>query len=327
MSIKTIVLDTEVFVRLKYDFNHYHFHQLKSLPQSGVYKIAITDVTRKEVESRIKGQVEVHFQSLRKLQNNPLFHRSFELPTFTIKDFETAKEKALSEFNSFISLFDIEIIVSESVNLWNVLDMYFESKAPFSAKKKSEFPDAISLLAIEKHLFKQEAIAISGDRDWIDFFEERKNVETYSNIPELKEYLLAQENSLISLFKEQISIEIPDIKVSIINYLVEKETLIELSNGSSFELNIEQIESIEIESYNIIELKKDVNRLWAYTTCEVNFDISLIISISSVNSSNLHFSTEHNHSEDTVSNSLSVSLLYSVDELNKKPVLSKYFIY
>lgn len=125
MSIKTIVLDTEVFVRLKNDFNHSHFRQLKSLPKNEVYNLAITDVTRKEVESKIKHQVEEHFRSLQKFQNSPLVHRAFELSTFSLNDLKIAIEKALSEFNSFLLSFEIEVISSNSVELWDVLDLYF----------------------------------------------------------------------------------------------------------------------------------------------------------------------------------------------------------
>ncbi len=322
MPIKTIVLDTEVFVRLKNDFNHSHFRKLKSLPKNEVYNLAITDVTRKEVESKIKHQVEEHFRSLQKFQNSPLVHRAFELSTFSFNDLKIAIEKAISEFNSFLLSFEIEVISSKSVELWDVLDLYFESRPPFSVKKKSEFPDAISLMAIEKHLFNKKGIVISGDCDWESFFNGKENFSVFMSIPELIEHLLIQENSLISLFKKQISEEITDTKLSIINYLVEDPSLIELPDGRSFELEKAQIESIEIESINIVGLKKEMYGQSTYTYCSVNFGTNITLNINSVNS----YTFDPLLEGETITSHFSISVTYRVAELYGKPVLSGFFI-
>lgn len=177
-------------------------------------------------------------------------------------------------------------------------------------------------MAIEKHLVNKNGIVISGDRDWESFFNGKDNFSVFMSIPELIEHLLTQENSLISLFKKQISEEIADTKLSIINYLVEDPLLIELPNGSSFELEKAQIESIEIESINIVGLKKEMYGQNAYTYCSVNFGTNITLNISSVSS----YTFDPLLERETITSQFSISVTYRVAELYGKPVLSSFFI-
>ena len=56
----------------------------------------------------------------------------------------------------------IEVISIESVPVSEIMNLYFEQSPPFSVKKKSEFPDAIFLLAIEQRVNSNFAIIISA---------------------------------------------------------------------------------------------------------------------------------------------------------------------
>lgn len=58
-----------------------------------------------------------------------------------------------------------------TVPVAEMIERYFSSQPPFSIKKKSEFPDAIALLAIEKYAqsTRLKCVVVSTDLDWKEF--------------------------------------------------------------------------------------------------------------------------------------------------------------
>jgi len=323
MTNQTIIIDTEVFVRLKCDFSHSHFLKLIELPKSEVYRLAITDITDKEIESKIIEQIREYFNGVLKLQKNFLSHRSFSLFNISGNDLEVeeAISNALEEFSSFKKMMNIEIIQTSNVKISEVMDMYFNLLPPFSLKKKNEFPDAISLLAIDNKYKNKQALVISGDNDWGDFFENKNNFSFYNSISELLDELITKENSLVLMFKEQINTELTSTKELIKDGFLEQPLNMYL-NGRLIEIHQDTIEKIEVENINIVNIEKTnygKQRVFSYTRCEVSFDISLIVKLR-VDKINENIS--NNHVFQTFTLDTTVWLSYGVKEFENSILLS-----
>ncbi|MGX7347095.1 PIN domain-containing protein [Acetobacter pasteurianus] len=85
---------------------------------------------------------------------------------------ENPRDVASFRFEEFCFNTGMQVVSCDNVLMSEVLDLYISSKPPFGNKnKKNEFPDAISLLSLEKWAVnnKTRILAISEDKDWISF--------------------------------------------------------------------------------------------------------------------------------------------------------------
>lgn len=78
-------------------------------------------------------------------------------------------------------------IITEQVSSDDLLDLYFAGSPPFGSKsdKKSEFPDAIALLALELWASKNDTllIVVSRDGDWDAFAQDSERLICLQELP------------------------------------------------------------------------------------------------------------------------------------------------
>lgn len=280
MASKLVILDTEVFVRVKCDFSHYQLKKLLDLPKSELYCLAITDVTDREIESKVVDQVKIYFNEALKLQKNVLSHSAFALFDLRKGDLElnTAIDSALEQYHLFKLDMNIEVITTNDVNTSDVMHLYFNLLPPFSLKKKNEFPDAISLLAITQKIKDQKSIVISGDKDWANYFENKNNFSFFNSIPEFVDKLLTDENRILSGFKEQVDLELSSIQELIFEGLINKPLIIYF-NGKSLQVHEDNISLFQIDMFNIIDVEKHLfgsRKNMSYKRCNVDFNLSFV---------------------------------------------------
>ena len=95
-----------------------------------------------------------------------------------------------------------KVIPPDDVPVADIMHLYERGIAPFGKKKKSEFPDAIALLSLERwaHANKTKILAVSGDPDWQKYGETSKMIDVVSDLAEALETLqehLDRANELI----------------------------------------------------------------------------------------------------------------------------------
>jgi hypothetical protein len=74
-------------------------------------------------------------------------------------------------FDDFMSACSTEVVKADGVDADHLLSLYFGRKPPFGeGKKKSEFPDAISLLSLKSRLQGDEKIYIVSEDDDLKSF-------------------------------------------------------------------------------------------------------------------------------------------------------------
>jgi hypothetical protein len=329
MASKLIILDTEVFVRVKCDFSHSQLKKLLDLPKSESYCLAITDVTDREIESKVVDQVKVYFNEALKLQRNVLSHSAFDLFDLNDSDLElnTASELALKQYHLFKLDMNIEVISTNNVKTTDLMDLYFNLLPPFSSKKKSEFPDAVSLLAIKDKIKNEESIIISGDKDWASYFENISNTVLFNSIPEFIDKLLTDEDKILSEFKRQLASELINIKEYILKAII-NAPLIVFFNGEPLYINRENIKKLDINIYNIVNVEKRLfgaKKTMSENICEVDFSLSINTEFRVERSYNneiesLPYSSEFKSFKlDTVA-----GISFKVEEFKRKLVLIRY---
>ncbi|SFO81469.1 hypothetical protein SAMN05216330_104786 [Bradyrhizobium sp. Ghvi] len=164
LETEFIFLDTEAFVREKYDWQSRSFARLKELIASSHVRILTTNITRREVSRKLiehYGNANAAFKKYETLVNqldgNECLNRLLD---------PQASERLDAQFRAFMhELRAIEVPLVIDLN--SVFDDYFSRRPPFSDRKKSEFPDAVVVHAIRQWCAQNftRAYIVSGDPD------------------------------------------------------------------------------------------------------------------------------------------------------------------
>ena len=175
MSRLNVHLDTEVFDAAKLNLTANRFTKLQQHCKEGRARLLITTVTRREILQHIREQVRSAVTALKEVSVEWSFLRS--LPT---RDFHALLEKPdkkdlevsmTAAFDAYLRGAQADIIDLANANAEKIFDSYFNLKPPFSeGRKKSEFPDAFAIQALERWCedHDETVYAVSGDKDWLN---------------------------------------------------------------------------------------------------------------------------------------------------------------
>ncbi len=243
------------------------------------------------------------------------------------KIFADCKEddkNADDRLENFVRKTSLEIISSaDFVDITRLIEMYFSSSLPFepSGAKKSEFPDALALLAIESWAENNnvKVLAVSTDKGWAGFAENSNFITVVEGLADALAHFQTHSfadrivNRLQLLFTEDnthhLIVEIEDAIVS----SVEEADDITIEATSRFYYEEEETYATHIEhtfaldeagnvKINVVRDSDDtlVLQLKAEVTCEVNcyFSLSVFDSIDKdyVSMGGVNANTEENYS-------------------------------
>ncbi|TGC14792.1 hypothetical protein CRU79_15220 [Escherichia sp. E4385] len=118
---------------------------------------------------------------------------------------------------NFLSDSDSTILELESVSVDKIMNMYFNCLPPFQeGKKKHEFPDAFTLLAIENHLPEGECIyVVSEDSDLIEFCKVTPQFIAVDSLSKILDIYNSHDQERASFIKQYVAEHIEEIKDSI----------------------------------------------------------------------------------------------------------------
>lgn len=246
--------------------------QFKTIPISFV----LTDVTVSELTRHLEEKIKASKFSLEKalehFKNHHLIPESdinsFKEIFSELKDFKDAASKRVQ---AYIEMTGAMVLDSNQyVTIADVRDAYFEGKSPFaeSGRKKHEFPDAISLMALQNWADQNEQFvcAVSMDKDWSKFCEEVDNVDCIDDLSKALNYFNGESVSRLIVEKLAEAIDNDDDEVqyfkeqleSMLERAVDRLTLTQDADSSlayeadGVEIKFEQLNSIE-NDFKIIE--------------------------------------------------------------------------
>lgn len=186
-----VFVDTQIFIQYKFCFNQKNLKRLLELGSSGSIQIILTETVIGEVRLKIINQIKEAEESLKN------FHKLFRavediLPECYQGLRSLPKEGelialAIKAWENYIFASKAIVLPASAANGADLLALYFGSKPPFSSgKKKSEFPDAISLLSIAKWLKTNQSgiYVVSQDNDLANWCKETPNASCVKLLPE-----------------------------------------------------------------------------------------------------------------------------------------------
>jgi hypothetical protein len=146
----------------------------------------LPDVIKNEVRSHLEQKIKVSKNALEKSLNDAADHLFFPGSTLNdakkcLTESKEVKELAEHRLNEFIketgALF---LETGNFVSVASLLEKYFSNSPPFAetGKKKSEFPDAIVLMAVDvwAESENKQVLAVANDGDWEKYCQTSKHV-------------------------------------------------------------------------------------------------------------------------------------------------------
>jgi len=271
-----VFIDTQAFRKARFDWSGRLLSRLVELAREGQLRLLVTDVTVREVKSQLREVLAEANASLTK-HAGLLQQLGASLAVDRVRDESTALGTLEAAFDQFLQ--DSKAINIPSISdVTDVLDDYFAQRPPFSTKKKSEFPDAISIASVRLWCKQKSATAyiVSEDGDLraccsesgpLFHAESIKDIISHATVSQqlheaLEEALNGSEylsNTLAEKIKESATVE--------------------RSSSSSFldwqvtDAEIDGVQSVRIISVRVLDQEK------LEFTCELEVEAEVAVSI------------------------------------------------
>ena len=192
-EIKAITLDTSIFDQKQNGLEHGLLRQIEQF-NDAITRIVFSDVVLREVESHLKKAASASQMSMKAALK--VVGNSWQVPKETRKaTFETyfgessPEEIAKNRVREFVERTGAEIVeAGESVDVHELVERYFTARPPFAENgdKKSEFPDALALLSLERWAKDNGEIVlvVVRDGDWEAYCDTSERLVTINDLRE-----------------------------------------------------------------------------------------------------------------------------------------------
>ena len=252
---KALFIDTSIFDGLAYNFKSTKFGVIRSLGKKFRLKLLIPDPIEREINRHIADRSESAVKSLENTARKAPFLT--QLDSWPLKNNEkTALVYQLQahvekELLDFFDNFEVIKLDYTGVDINEIMNWYNWKYAPFSDKKKSEFPDAFAVACLNQyHKTSGDNIAVvSSDGDYNLVCQRYKHflyfpsLTAYAEAVQYEDERIEKIHKILSaddlIIRNAISEEFPDL-----TFLVE-------ANWDGEVYDIELIDFNEIE-YHVI---------------------------------------------------------------------------
>lgn len=168
LETRKVFIDTQSFVKSGLHFDGPAFKSFRKYCEVNELFHISTTVVEREVESKIQVSVKEALSSIQTFRRKARLLASLDdekiKGLFEEIEEEDIYKKSSDVFEEFMVGCSTEIVEADTIDAEDLLSMYFGKKPPFGdGKKKSEFPDAISLLSLKSHLGDAEKIYVISD--------------------------------------------------------------------------------------------------------------------------------------------------------------------
>lgn len=264
-------IDTEFFVKANLDFNSRTIKSFEEPCEKDEFRHITSTIVVKEVERKIIEQIKDALKGIHNFRRKAIVLREYD--DDNIKSFFNEinegdiQKKALSAYSGFIENSKTTVVDMSSVDLNEVVDMYFDKISPFSAKKPNEFRDAFTLLAIRSALRKHEKIyVVSDDSDLKGFCEINENFVIVETLSELLDIYNKHNDKRAGFIEKFLEIKADEIVQRL------KE---ELEGASAYNSSI--WEDSEIESFEVVHIYDFEPKIIHLDdeSCQISFDVTV----------------------------------------------------
>lgn len=273
LESRKVFIDTQSFVRMGLNFNHPALESFLELCKEKKLFHLTTTIVIREVESKIQTSIQEALSSLQGFRRKARLLEKIDDESikslFNDIDEDEVHKKSLSVFEEFLAESNSNILNASSIDAEDILELYFGKMPPFGkGKKKSEFPDAISLFSILNEVGAEKVYVISDDSDLKEFCCSRKNLISIDTLDKLLDIYNEHESTITELIKKYLSSIDGDVKNRI-------EELI----NDSWAYNEAPWEDSEVDEFNVIQVHDfDPTVVWVdEEECLITFDVDVDI--------------------------------------------------
>lgn len=202
MAIPSLVfIDTCVFESQHFDFESTLVASFVQAARSRGVTLLMPDPTRGEIVRHMEEKSKEALQALDTARRKAPFLKAAKLfPEATLWDTQAV---ALEHFKSFLGRFEkVELLNYEGVDVARVMTWYEARTAPFSDKKRKEFPDAFAIEILNHYAIEvgQPVAVISHDKDMKFACERYTSLFHWETLAPFTELLLIQEKHEQKIF-------------------------------------------------------------------------------------------------------------------------------
>lgn len=168
LESRKVFIDTQYFVKSGLHFDYPALKSFRKYCETNELFHITTSVVQREVKVKIEDSVKEALGAINTFRRKARLLSSLEDEQIQglfaeITEAEIYK-KSFEVFDEFLNGCSTEVIDASQVDAEEILTLYFEIKPPFGeGKKKSEFPDALSLLSLKTYLDEEEKIYVVSD--------------------------------------------------------------------------------------------------------------------------------------------------------------------
>lgn len=187
--ITAITVDTNIFDEKGLQLNSPVLQVLASL-RGRPFSFILSGTVAKEIHGHIERAIESALRAAKREIGQALYAFETEKPTrdellAQVSGGRTASEAAAQRLDKFIADTGCEVLDDAPLaDLASIYADYFAKNPPFSSGKKSEFPDALALNALENMAGKRGigVLVVSKDGDWRGFCASSERLYLVPNI-------------------------------------------------------------------------------------------------------------------------------------------------
>lgn len=264
-----IIIDTSVFLRQNFISGNL-IKRLGEFSHEKIINIYVTDIIQRELFSNIdKSSLKLKSKLTdinKSIRGDLKFVKNLydDLDFFNYINPKYLNQSLKNKIERYFEYANIEIIAtSENFKITEILDDYFNHKPPFSEKKKSEFPDAISFKVAECFFQnkKDKAYFLTYDKDF--FHINSKTITVKDNIEDIIEEI-SKNNSSLKYGQNELIEKTIKSNIHLFENILEAELDFELGYKIKLILEEENVFpdiSIQKLTYEISDVKVfDVNK-------------------------------------------------------------------
>lgn len=257
-----LFIDTNIYKKLNYNFNHHLLKQLKDYCIFEKFNIYSSLVVIEEVKSNIKKDSTEAHDKIMNFINKTYLLKSLndDLINGYLQELKDLNIESIliARFEDFIDKPKTIILDYNGIKIEKIFSDYFQGNPPFSnkTKKKSEFPDSVIIEQI-KLLCKElqsPFYIITNDEDFNLAFDQYENVHIFKSIEQFLDSIIKNEIEDIRDYIHKIIKENNDLLIERIEALFNLDDFQIGSNSEYFIIDDTDILNMSIQDITIEDI-------------------------------------------------------------------------
>ncbi|WP_248749637.1 PIN domain-containing protein [Pseudomonas sp. MWU15-20650] len=278
LQTRNVFVDTEFFVKAGLDFSSKTLESFKEICGAGELNHLTSTIVVREVKRKIGEHIGDAINGVN------AFRRKAKILTnsndeviknlFVPFDQKEIEKHAIQVFDDFLDDSNTTVVDLSKVDGNEIVEMYFDQQPPFQGgKKKNEFPDAFTLLAVRGALkVREEIYVVSEDKDLITFCEENPRFIQIESLSKLLDLYNSHDEDRSKFIKEYIEEHEEEIKQTIKSLIEDADAY----NSSTWEdAEVDEFSILGVGDFDPSIIHIDDENCQIVCDVEVNYRVSV----------------------------------------------------